>query len=86
MVKVFVAPRRYVQGTGVLNDIGKYIAPLGKRILVAWGPVVSEQFNDTVKKSFEENDLTLISLQSISRIDLSANFKFSAKSAEMPLS
>ena len=55
MVKVFIAPRRYVQGAGVLNDIGKYVAPLGKRVLVAWGPVVSEQFNGTVKKSFEEN-------------------------------
>ncbi len=60
MVKIFLAPRRYVQGAGVLNDIGKYLAPLGKRILVAWGPVVSEQFNDTVTKSFEENGLVLI--------------------------
>ena len=60
MVKVFIAPRRYVQGAGVLKDIGKYVAPLGKRVLVAWGPVVSEQFNDIVKKSFEENDLVLI--------------------------
>jgi len=60
MVKVFIAPRRYVQGAGVLNEIGKYVAPLGKRVLVAWGPVVSEQFNDTVKKSFEENELVLI--------------------------
>jgi len=32
----------------------------GKHVLVAWGPVVSGQFNDTVKKSFEENDLVLI--------------------------
>ena len=60
MVKVFIAPRRYVQGAAVLKDIGKYVAPLGKRVLVAWGPVVSEQFNDVVKKSFEENDLVLI--------------------------
>jgi glycerol dehydrogenase len=63
MVKVFIAPRRYVQGAGVLNDIGKYVAPLGKRVLVAWGPVVSEQFNAIVKKSFEENDLVLIPFQ-----------------------
>ena len=60
MVKVFIAPRRYVQGAGVLKDIGKYVAPLGKRVLVAWGPVVSEQFSSTVKKSFEENDLVLV--------------------------
>lgn len=60
MIKVFIAPRRYVQGTGVLSDIGKYVAPLGKRVLVAWGPVVSEQFNAIVEKSFAENDLVLI--------------------------
>jgi glycerol dehydrogenase-like iron-containing ADH family enzyme len=34
MVRVFVSPRRYVQGVGVLADIGKYIAPLGQRALV----------------------------------------------------
>jgi glycerol dehydrogenase len=60
MEKVLIGPRRYVQGTGVLNNIGKYIAPLGKRVLVAWGPVVSEQFSAIVKKSFEENELVLI--------------------------
>jgi hypothetical protein len=50
MVKVFIAPRRYIQGVGVLKEIGKYVAPLGKRVLVAWEPVVSEQFNAIVKK------------------------------------
>jgi glycerol dehydrogenase-like iron-containing ADH family enzyme len=38
MIKVFIAPRKYVQGGGVLKEIGKYVAPLGKRALVAWGP------------------------------------------------
>jgi glycerol dehydrogenase len=60
MVKVFIAPRRYVQGAGVLKDIGKYLAPLGQRVLVAWGPVVGEQFEVLVKKSFVENNLELI--------------------------
>jgi glycerol dehydrogenase len=60
MIKVFIAPRRYIQGVGIFNDIGKYAAPLGKRIQVVWGPVVSEMFSDSVKKSFEENNLSLI--------------------------
>jgi glycerol dehydrogenase len=60
MIKVFIAPRRYVQGAGVLMDIGKYIAPLGKRVLVAWGPVGSGLFEETVRQSFEEHDLELI--------------------------
>jgi glycerol dehydrogenase len=63
MIKVFIAPRRYVQGVGVLKDIGKYVAPLGKRVLVAWGPVVGELFADTVEASFKENDLELIPFQ-----------------------
>ena len=53
MVRVFISPRRYVQGVGVLADIGKYIAPLGKRALVAWGPVVSEKFGAQVEQSLQ---------------------------------
>lgn len=41
MIKVFIAPRRYVQGVGVLDEVGKYVAPLGKRALVIWGPVAA---------------------------------------------
>jgi glycerol dehydrogenase len=57
MVKVFIAPRRYVQGVGVLADIGKYITPLGKRALVAWGPVVSEKFGALVEKSLKDHGI-----------------------------
>jgi glycerol dehydrogenase len=60
MIKVFIAPRRYVQGVGVLKDLGKYIGPLGKRVLVAWGPVGSELFAETVEASFAEYELELI--------------------------
>ena len=61
MIKVFIAPRRYVQGVGVLKEIGKYVAPLGKRALVAWGPNVSQAFGDLVGKSFAEHKIELIS-------------------------
>ena len=57
MVKVFIAPRRYVQGVGVLADIGKYIAPLGKRALVAWGPVVSQLFGAQVEQSLKAHSV-----------------------------
>ena len=61
MIKVFIAPRRYVQGVGVLKEIGKYVAPLGKRALVAWGPNVSQAFGDLIGKSFAEHKVELIS-------------------------
>jgi hypothetical protein len=48
MIKVFIAPRRYVQGAGVLKEIGKYLAPLGKRALVVWGPNVSQLYGKMV--------------------------------------
>jgi glycerol dehydrogenase len=61
MIKIFIAPRKYVQGAGVLKEIGKYVAPLGKRALVAWGPNVSQVFADTISTSFAEHSIDLIS-------------------------
>lgn len=61
MIKVFIAPRRYVQGVGVLKEIGKYAAPLGKRGLVVWGPNVSRLFGDAVGQSFADNKIELCS-------------------------
>jgi glycerol dehydrogenase len=61
VIKVFIAPRRYVQGVGVLQEIGKYVAPLGKRALVAWGPNVSGAFGDMIRQSFAEHSVQLIS-------------------------
>ena len=63
MIKVFIAPRRYVQGVGVLADIGKYIAALGKRALVVWGPVVSGAFSEPVAKSLKDHGVELISFR-----------------------
>ncbi len=63
MIKVFIAPRRYVQGVGVLADIGKYVAPLGKRALVVWGPKVCQVFDQQVLGSLKENGVEPIPFQ-----------------------
>ena len=36
MDKVFIAPRRYVQGAGVLGRSGELISKIGKRVMVLW--------------------------------------------------
>ena len=36
MIATFVAPRKYVQGRGVLQDAGNYIGKIGKKPLVLW--------------------------------------------------
>ncbi len=55
MVRVMVFPRRYVQGEGVLADIGKYLAALGDSALLIWDQNVSDMFSESVMKSLEEN-------------------------------
>jgi len=63
MIKVLIAPRCYVQGVGVLAELGKYVAPLGKRALVAWGPVASKLFAERVEKALKEADIEMVSFQ-----------------------
>ncbi len=60
MLKVLVAPRRYVQGAGALAELGKYVAPLGKRALVAMGPTVSGLFAEPVEKALQEHNIEMI--------------------------
>ena len=51
MIKVFEAPRKYVQGVGALKEAGKWIAPLGKRALVVWGAQVKQQVGEALEAS-----------------------------------
>ncbi len=57
MTSILIAPRRYVQGRGVLGEIGEHLAPLGKRPLVLWDDVVKGIVGDTVAASLAAADL-----------------------------
>ena len=50
-----------MQGVGVLKEIGKYVAPIGKRAMVVWGPNVSQIFGEAVGKSLADNKVELCS-------------------------
>ena len=54
MKKVLIAPRRYVQGRGVLSEIAGYVGVLGKRPLVLWDSRVKGLVGDTVLASFKQ--------------------------------
>lgn len=60
MKAVLIAPRKYVQGRGVLREVGKYLAMLGKRPLVLWDPCVKELVGDMVLTSIKEAGLEVI--------------------------
>lgn len=53
-MKIFGAPCRYIQGNGVLDQMGDIIAPLGKRIFVFTDEVVlaivGKQVETTLQK------------------------------------
>jgi len=60
MKSVLIAPRRYVQGPGVLTELGTYVAMLGKRPLVLWDDVVKGLVGETVMASLAAADLETV--------------------------
>jgi glycerol dehydrogenase len=55
MVKIMVAPSKYVQGPGILEEAGQYIAPLGSRVFFVCDPLawslVKEQITASIARS-----------------------------------
>jgi glycerol dehydrogenase len=61
MIKALIAPGRYVQGAGALDEAGKFIAPLGKRILVIWDATVRDLIAGRLENSFARCNVEWIS-------------------------
>ncbi len=59
MRTVLITPRKYVQGRGVLSEIGEHVTKLGKTPLVLWDPVIKGIIGDTVQASMDAAGLTL---------------------------
>ena len=60
MKSVLVAPRKYIQGRGVLAEIGQYLRLLGEKPLVLWDPCVKEIVGETVLASIAEAGLEVV--------------------------
>ncbi len=57
MVKIMIAPNRYIQGPRVLRDTGKYIAHLGSKVFFIGGPTALSTVKDQVSASLDENSM-----------------------------
>jgi len=57
MTRIMIAPGRYVQGAGAMNEVGKHVALLGKKALVLGGKRGLDSVKDAMKKSFSENGI-----------------------------
>lgn len=63
MKTVLIAPRKYVQGSGVLEQAGTYVAMLGRKPLVLWDSCVKEIVGQTVLASLERAGLEVVDVQ-----------------------
>ncbi len=63
MKKVLIAPRKYIQGRGVLAELGDYLKLLGARPLVLWDAPVKQIVGDTVRRSLAGAGMELIDVE-----------------------
>jgi glycerol dehydrogenase len=57
MVKIMIAPNRYIQGPGVTKEIAKYIAHLGSNFYFIGGPTALATIKEKVSGSLNERSL-----------------------------
>lgn len=60
MKTVLIAPRKYIQGRGVLAELGDYAKLLGIKAVVLWDSVVKGLVGETVLKSLEAAGLDVV--------------------------
>jgi glycerol dehydrogenase len=60
MKTVLIAPRKYVQGRGVLAELGSFLKVLGSKPLVLWDAQVKAVVGSTVTASIAEAGLQLV--------------------------
>lgn len=63
MKKVLISPQKYVQGRGVLSELGAYLKLLGTRPLILWDPVVKKLVGATVCDSLKAAGLEIIDVE-----------------------
>ncbi len=60
MNKVLIAPRKYVQGPGVLGELGTYLAAIGAKPLLLWDACVKAAVGETVLAGLAEAKLEAV--------------------------
>lgn len=57
MANVLIAPRKYVQGKGIMTELGQYLKPIGKRALLVWDAAVKELVGAVVTASLTKAEV-----------------------------
>ena len=63
MNKVFIAPGRYVQGKGVLNQAGELVGALGKCVMTLWDAQVKAIVGETILSSLKGSGIDVVDVE-----------------------
>jgi len=63
MKSVLIAPRKYIQGPGVLGELGTYLKMLGAKPLVLWDSCVKGIVAETVLASMNQAGLDMVDVE-----------------------
>ena len=59
MRKLLATPRRYIQGSGVMTQLGQAVKPLGDTVLVLWDQTVRKIISGLVQESLQAESIAL---------------------------
>jgi len=62
MNRVFIAPRRYVQGRNVIHEAGAWIGPLGRKVAILWDSKVKEIIGEGLLPGLEKSGIEIIEI------------------------
>jgi len=57
MIRIMIAPNRYVQGPRILEETGRYVSHLGSRVFCIGGPTALSIVKDQMARSLDENSM-----------------------------
>jgi glycerol dehydrogenase len=57
MSKILLAPSRYIQGAGAINEIGDHAAKMGKKAILIGGKTSLSSCGQNVQESLQKNDI-----------------------------
>jgi glycerol dehydrogenase len=63
MKKVLIAPRKYIQGRGVLGELGEYLKLLGSKPLVLWDAPVRQAVGPIVEASLASAGMQIVDVE-----------------------
>lgn len=63
MKTVLISPRKYVQGRGVLGELGSYLKILGRKALVLWDSPVKAIAGEAVRRGLQQAGLDLVEVE-----------------------